>query len=189
MLRWITKILLHSKKVKNKIKGYFDEYKPEAPELDCMSCAKTTIEVLDRLKTLSADITEEETQKMAQYTNDKLVDEIINNMKKYKPSTFENEFGQLADYKKAVNSIKSYGDGVVNFINPSGNVVITLLIRGCLSFIKKVIRCVQARATFAAKLILKAMKLAGKKDPSITQDDIEKMNKDINEARDELDDE
>lgn len=184
MERWIAKIIAKSAKYKSKIEPYFDDEKQDAPALDVMDCAVATGQAIQILRDAAKE--QKNIAESIKEADDKILKGIVENMKNYKPTKFKTEIQQLTGYKNAIKSIKDFGNLLINYKNPNGNVLISAIYRYKFSFIKKIIKCVQARATFAAKLILATMKAANRNDPSIAEQDIIEMDKDIREARESL---
>lgn len=188
MTRWITKILVHSNRFKDKCRSAFVAHmKTEdfvAPEFDVKEAVTDTTAALNKF---------EDSMETADFDSraevyDDLIKAIDDKMKKYKVTDFVNERKQLVSYKGSISSIKSHGDSIVKSLNLCDNKLWGWALRFQLRFVKKIIKCIQARATYAAKLILKAAKMAKKTDSTISDKDLAAMSEDIEYARDKFND-
>ena len=188
MTRWIAKILVHSNRFKDKCRNVFVAHKETkdfvAPEFDVNEAVADTTTALNKFKDSMYDA---DFDKRSEVYDD-LIENIDNKMKNYTPTDFIRERDQLVSYKGSISSIKSHGDSIVNSLNLCDNTLYGWALRFQLRFVKKIIKCIQARATYAAKLILKAANMAKKTDSTISDKDLAAMSEDIEYARDKFND-
>lgn len=188
MTRWITKILVHSNRFKDKCISAFVAHRETedfvAPEFDVNKAVTDTTAALNKFKDSMEDA---DFDKRSEVYDD-LIENIDNKMKNYTQTDFIRERNQLVSYKGSISSIKSHGDSIVKSLNLCDNTLLGWALRFQLRFVKKIIKCIQARATYAAKLILKAAKMAKKTDSTISDKDLAAMSEDIEYARDKFND-
>ena len=188
MTRWITKILVHSNRFKDKCISAFVAHRETedfvAPEFDVNKAVTDTTAALNKFKDSMEDA---DFDKRSEVYDD-LIENIDNKMKNYTQTDFIREQNQLVSYKGSISSIKSHGDSIVKSLNLCDNTLWGWALRFQLRFVKKIIKCIQARATYAAKLILKAAKMAKKTDSTISDKDLAAMSEDIEYARDKFND-
>lgn len=186
MTRWITKILVHSNRFKGKCFDVFEAHRETkdfvAPEFDVKEAVADTTAALNKFEKSIKDV---DFDSRAEVYDD-LIKAIDDKMKKYEVTDFVNERKQLVSYKGSISSIKSHGDSIVKSLNICDNTRFGWVLRFQLRFVKKIIKCIQARATYAAKLILKAAKMAKKTDSTISDKDLAAMSEDIEYARDKF---
>ena len=173
MQRWIVKILSYSKKFEKKLEEYFDVHKKEikAPTIRVYAIASAVTNVIrDWWETDDAD------------EQNKIIHDFLDqDIEEKGPTSYKDELQELLSYKDSIKMVKDCEKIYVNKskaigMKPKDAVRIT---KDWLSFCKIKIKLIQVRATYAAKLILKAAKMARKSGANISEDDIKKMDQDI----------
>ena len=171
MQRWIVKILSHSKKFGNKLDSVFKEHKDDFLSLDydVNEVASCCVEILEKWDAADDGL-----------EADKIIYEYLGcDLTKKNDTSYIYELSQLTAYKRAIGTVKNYYKSIIDENKAFRSKDYNKYVKDRLSFVKYVIKAIQARATYAAKLILKAAKIAKKQGANIPDNEIDKMDADI----------
>lgn len=172
MQRWIVKIISHSKKFGKKVEDYFDAYKStlKSPDISVNYIASSCVNAID------------EWWEDASTTKDKLkviYDYLTNQYLEKEETSYHDELAELLAYKRSISTIKSCEKTYEIKSKVYGGNDLVKDTKAWLCFVKEMIKLIQIRATYAAKLILKAAKMAFTTNGEIPKSDIKKMDQDI----------
>ena len=171
MQRWIVKVLSHSKKIEKKLKKYFDAYKPTltSPSISVDKIASSCVNAIDEW--WDADNIKDKLKVIYNYLDDQYTEK--------EETGYDDELAELLAYKRSINTIKSCEKTYEIKSKVYGGNDLVKDTKAWLYFVKDMIKMIQIRATYAAKLILKAAKMAFTINGEISKSDIEKMDQDI----------
>lgn len=171
MQRWIVKILSHSKRFGNKLDSVFKEHEDDFLSLDydVNEVASCCVEILEKWDAADDSL-----------KADKIIYEYLGcDLTKKNTTSYIYELSQLTAYKRAIGTVKNYYKSIIDENKAFRSKDYNKYVKDRLSFVKCVIKAIQARATYAAKLILKAAKIAKKQGANIPDNEIDKMDADI----------
>lgn len=170
MQRWIVKILSHCKKFSKEVEDYFITHEKEikAPKIHVYAIASACVNVMRNWN--ESNDTDERNKIIRDYLDQ---DNIPKEETKYR-----DELKELLSYKDAIKTVKDTEKMYINQSKVFNDKDAVAYTKEWLHFCKNMIKLIQARATYAAKLILKAAKMS-KSGANISEDDIKKMDQDI----------
>lgn len=171
MQRWIVKVISNSKKFGEKLQKYFDAYKSTltSPSISVDSIASSCVNAIDEW--WDADTTKDKLKVIYDYLNDQYTEK--------EETSYHDELAELLAYKRSINTIKSCEKTYEIKSKVYGGNDLVKDTKTWLYFVKEMIKLIQIRATYAAKLILKAAKMAFTTNGEIPKSDIKKMDQDI----------
>lgn len=178
MQRWIVKILSHFGKFKNKISKIFDEKKFQSPSLGVKETAETTVEVLRSFDECYGN----KEYRKARAILDNFLQDIHNIIGTKNNTDYDSEMMCLFEYKNSIQTIKSFKKTII-YSNKVANSKYIHDIKSQLKIVKFIIMAIQKRTAYAAKLILKAAKIVNKQDADIPEQELKKLDYDINEFK------
>lgn len=171
MQRWIVKVISNSKKFGEKLQKYFDAYKSTltSPSISVDSIASSCVNAIDEW--WDADTTKDKLKVIYDYLNDQYTEK--------EETSYHDELAELLAYKRSISTIKSCEKTYEIKSKVYGGNDLVKDTKAWLYFVKEMIKLIQIRATYAAKLILKAAKMAFTTNGEIPKSDIKKMDQDI----------
>lgn len=169
MQRWILKILNYSTRFRDILTKIFDEEKFKAPSL---GIKETAAYIATCLNEYSND------PENAKSHLESAIHELGNAMTEPRVTDYREEMKCILEYKGAINTIKNAKKTIINSSKVDGKEYVET-VKEEMWYIKLIMAMMHKRATYSAKLMLKAIKIAKQKNTEKIDIDIEKMDNDI----------
>ena len=174
MQRWIVKIISYSDKFRGKLEKVFEDKRFQSPDLDIRGLCVSAVDALDDVSN-AQDYSEIE----------KILKNILNLIHKglisYSETSYDFEIKSLLAYRGSIKTINDQKKTIIAVARAKSAADHTTMIKEQLKIVKYYIKAIQKRATYAAKLILKAAEIADNGGADISAKDLQAMKNDIDD--------
>ena len=172
MQRWIVRIIGRSNKVGARVQNIFDDQFFQSPDLDIRGLC---VDIVDALDDVSNAQDYSEIEKILK----NILNEIHEGLTSYSSTSYAFEIRSLLAYKGSIKTINDQKKNIIDVARAEGSVDHTIMIKEQLKIVKLYVKAIQKRATYAAKLILKAAEIAYNGGMDIPAKELQAMKNDI----------